>query len=75
MSEIERLRAFARSYLATARSMSLAVDAARLRQMAAEALAKAAGLETGLQHQGQQQQQPQPASLQKEEEEPKPPDR
>ena len=67
MSEIERLRAFARSCIATARSMSLVKDAERLRQMAADAFAKAADLEAGLQPQGQQQQQPQPTPPSEEE--------
>lgn len=58
MTEIERLRAFAASCIAAARTMSLVRDAARLREMAHEALAKAIDLEhAGLPRQAQQQQQ------------------
>jgi hypothetical protein len=59
MGEIERLRAFARSCIATARSMSLAVDAARLREMAADAFKQASSLEArGAGQQQQQEQRP-----------------
>jgi hypothetical protein len=58
MGEIERLRAFAASCIAAARRMSLATDAARLREMAAEALKTAENL-NALSPQKQQQQQPQ----------------
>ena len=43
MKESDRLRAYAESCLAAARSMSLAADAERLRAMAAEALRRQNG--------------------------------
>jgi hypothetical protein len=60
MYEIRRLLSFAARCFEAARTISLAADAARLRQMAEEALAQAVHLESGLQRQGQQQQQQQP---------------
>ena len=65
VSESDRLRAYAASCLAAARSMSLAADAARLKEMAAEALKKAERLEDAAHRQPsgqvpmQHQQQPQ----------------
>jgi hypothetical protein len=68
MNEPERLRAFAESCLAAARSISLQADAKRLKAMAAEALEQAKHLEIiasqppprSSQPVAQQQQQPQP---------------
>jgi hypothetical protein len=45
MNELERLRAFADSCLAAARSISLRADAQRLKTMAAQALEQAKHLE------------------------------
>jgi hypothetical protein len=45
MKESDRLRAYAESCLVAARSMSLSVDAERLKAMAGEALARAEQLE------------------------------
>ena len=69
MGEVERLRAYAKSCVATARSMSLLADAERLRAMAAEALEEAKRLEASVANRpqdtvptqpvGQQQQQTQ----------------
>lgn len=60
MSEIERRRDFADGCLDVAKRMSVLADAARLREMAEEALAKAASLERLRPHpQAQLQQQPQ----------------
>jgi len=61
-SEIDRLRALAATCLTAARSTFSLADAVRLREIAKEALARAASLETAAQPQGQQQQQPQPAA-------------
>jgi hypothetical protein len=69
MKESDRLRAFAQSCLAAARSMSLLADAERLRAMAAEAIEGAKRLEMSVasrqpqsasQPVAQQQQQVQP---------------
>jgi hypothetical protein len=52
-SEIERLRALTETCLAAARTISFVKDAIRLCEIAAEALARAVGLEAELRPQGQ----------------------